>query len=174
MSEDSPDFRALRRLLTLKRYEQPPPGYFHRFSGEVMARIEAGDTGEAGATTRFFWDAGWLQRLWSALEAKPVVAGAFGLAVCSLLIWGVISSEKADIPPIATLVQAAPPVSDPLLGANEANSEESLQAGALPPPFRPSPGLSGSPDKFAHLNAIFGKVATPEALRATLSLPVGN
>ena len=33
------DFAEVRRLLILKRHEQPPPGYFHHFSGHVIASL---------------------------------------------------------------------------------------------------------------------------------------
>jgi hypothetical protein len=42
-----------------------------------------------------------LQRIWAAFEAKPVLAGAFGLAMCAFLISGVIYSEKGDVQPVA-------------------------------------------------------------------------
>ena len=59
--------------------------------GQVIARIKAGERGEEGALLeRLFWEAPWLQRIWAAFEAKPILAGAFGVAVCGLLISGVI------------------------------------------------------------------------------------
>ena len=95
MSQDTENFEQLRRLLALKRHEQPPPGYFNDFSSQVIARIKLGERGEDSAGTgRLFWEAPWLQRIWAAFEAKPVLAGAFGVAVCGLLITGVIYSEK--------------------------------------------------------------------------------
>ncbi len=103
MYHDSENFEQLRRLLALKRHEQPPPGYFHNFSRQVIARIQAGERAEeASALGRFFWEAGWLQRLWAALESKPIMSGAVGLAACALVLVGVIySTEKADTAPTA-------------------------------------------------------------------------
>lgn len=173
MSQESQDFSALRQLLRLKRYEQPPPGYFHRFSAEVMARIEAGETGERAAAARFFWEAAWLQRWWSALEAKPVLAGAFGVAVCSLLIWGVVSSEKADIQPMATLVQPAPVPSNPLLAATEAISDERTQH-ALPAAFRLSSEIMDARGRLDGLGAVLSGGITPTVTRAAATRSVGN
>jgi hypothetical protein len=96
MSQESQDFESLRRLLALKRYEQPPPGYFNNFSSEVIARIKAGEGAHENVLERLFWEAPWLQRLWSALETKPIMAGAFGAAVCALLVAGVVYSERPD------------------------------------------------------------------------------
>lgn len=90
MNPESEDFDSLRRLLALKRYEQPPPGYFDRFPRDVMARIKAGESGGAAVI-----ETSWLQRLLSVFDVKPVFAGAFGMAVCAFVISGVISSEQA-------------------------------------------------------------------------------
>jgi hypothetical protein len=98
MSEDTENFEQLRRLLALKRHEQPPPGYFNNFSRQVILRIRAGEMGEDAAIFgRFSWEAPWLQRIWAALETKPILAGAFGLVLCSLLVAGVVFADKADV-----------------------------------------------------------------------------
>jgi hypothetical protein len=89
MNPDSQNFDSLQRLLALKRHEVPPPGYFDRFSRDVMARIKAGESGGAIGS-----ELSWFQRLLSVFDVKPVFAGAFGTAVCAFLISGVISSEQ--------------------------------------------------------------------------------
>ncbi|HWD92084.1 MAG TPA: hypothetical protein VG938_07015 [Verrucomicrobiae bacterium] len=113
MNPDSQNFDSLRQLLALKRHEIPPPGYFDRFSRDVMARIKAGERGGAIGS-----ELSWFQRLLSAFDVKPVFAGAFGTAVCAFLISGVISSEQtpaigsvAPNPGNTSLATAAVPVS---------------------------------------------------------------
>jgi hypothetical protein len=97
MSPGQENFEELRRLLAVKRHEQPPPGYFDGFSRQVITRIQAG---EARASESFLqrWmsRAPWLQSLWNGFEAKPIVAGAFGVGVCGLLVIGLVSSERID------------------------------------------------------------------------------
>ena len=83
MNQDTENFEQLRRLLALKRYEQPPPRYFNDFSSQVILRIKAGERGEEGAfLERLLWEAPWLRQIWAAFEAKPILAGVCGVAVC--------------------------------------------------------------------------------------------
>jgi hypothetical protein len=104
MSQDTENFEQLRRLLKLKHYEQPPPRFFHDFSDQVIARIRHGERGHGDDfIERLLWDAPWLQRILAAFEAKPALAGAFGVAVCALLITGVVFSEKTDVQPVALI-----------------------------------------------------------------------
>lgn len=100
MNPDQENFEELRRLLALKRHEQPPPGYFHDFSREVITRIKAGEAaGNAPFLDRLVETAPWLRRLWEGFEPKAIVAGVFGVGVCSLLVVGLISSERIDSNP---------------------------------------------------------------------------
>ncbi|MBC8096511.1 MAG: hypothetical protein H7Y43_11935 [Akkermansiaceae bacterium] len=135
MNPESQDFEQLRRLLAIKRHEQPPPGYFHHFSGDVIARIKAGDQGESLGTN-------WVQKLWSMLETKPVFAGAFGASVCAVLISGILNSEESEtiagainpmvspannsFAPASTMALNQTSSSDPLLNANPEPSLNSL------------------------------------------------
>jgi hypothetical protein len=86
MSENENNFEALRRLLVLKRHEVPPPGYFEDFSGSVLGRIRA-----AQATRQIPW----LLRLLHAFESKPAYPVAFASALCTLLLFGIVSVEQS-------------------------------------------------------------------------------
>jgi len=111
MSEDTENFEQLRRLLVLKRYEQPPPRYFNDFSAQVIRRIKAGEKGERGDIfERLFDEAPWLQRIWAAFETKPILAGVLGMAVCGFLIGGMFYSDTTEVPPFALMpgVETAP------------------------------------------------------------------
>jgi hypothetical protein len=94
--EDCPqDFDQLRRLLKLKRHEQPPPGYFNYFADEVHARLmETQDT--LPIWDRLFNEAPWLKRFLLRLETQPAFAGVFGALVCGLLLFGVVYSQSID------------------------------------------------------------------------------
>ena len=98
------EFEQLRKLLALKRYEQPYPRYFNTFSQQVLARIQAGERGSERSS--------WLNRLWAALESKPVLAGSLGLAACVLLIGGFVSIDQDPVhvpqTPTIGLSQIAP------------------------------------------------------------------
>jgi hypothetical protein len=97
MNPEQENFEALRRMLALKRHEQPPPGFFNDFSQQVIARLRAGEKPEEpNFWEEFFQQAPWLQRLWAAFENKPLFASAFGVVISGLLISGAIYSAKFD------------------------------------------------------------------------------
>ena len=100
MNENEPNFESLRRLLAQKRRETPPPGYFNSFSGQIIARIRAGEA-KAPQTDaeRFFSEAPWLLKLLQAFELKPAYAGAFASALSVLLVFGIIYAERPDSEP---------------------------------------------------------------------------
>lgn len=87
----------LRRLLALKRHEQPPPGYYHKFSANIVARIRAGDRADdKNVLAGVLGDSAWLQRVWNFLEGKPLVAGLFGATACAVVLSLFVMSEKPD------------------------------------------------------------------------------
>ena len=120
MSPIPDDFEQLRRLLALKRHEQPPPGYFYGFSRQVMVRIKAGEMGDAEETSIWSFGGGsLLQRIWATFDARPALAGAFGAAICGFFVVGALMSDNTSIagekrvplpPPVAQLGMGQPPI----------------------------------------------------------------
>jgi hypothetical protein len=95
--DHAPDeFDRLRKLLALKRYEQPPPGFFHRFSDKVVARIEADQA--AGPTSR-------LRRWFAELAERPVLASTYGLLFAGMTAIAVALAQA----PADDLSEAPPP-----------------------------------------------------------------
>jgi hypothetical protein len=170
MNQNTENFDQLRRLLALKRHELPPPGYFNGFSRQVIARIKVGETGEPGTLfDRLVWEAPWLQRIWAALEAKPILAGAFGIAVCGLLITGVIYSDKTDVSSMA-LMPATEAESSPMGLANGSAADHPLLA--KPVLFEPS---STSPIATAQTDdSLLGDIGRLRVQPASFSFPGGN
>jgi hypothetical protein len=87
------DFAELRRLLALKRHEQPPPGYFNTFSRGVIVALKAERRAGAGSRGR---DSApqWVLRLLEQFQARPALAGALGAVSCALVIGGLALYEK--------------------------------------------------------------------------------
>jgi len=152
MSPAPDNFDALRRLLAWKRHEQPPPGYFLDFADRVRARIEATEAEEAGP---------WWQRFFAGLDLKPVLAGAFGLAVMGMYFFGLSLAHsggeplaRAEVPPAVPLYLATQASMGPL-GAERpypslaygampiaaSSVHPVLQVGPPPGLFRPGSGL---------------------------------
>jgi len=169
MSQDTQNFEQLRRLLALKRYEQPPPGYFNDFASQVIARIKAGESGNEPITLeRILWEAPWFQRLWAALEAKPILAGAFGVAVCGLLITGVMYSDRTDVPTTLVPVAAVAPV--PVTMANMAAADHPFLA-------HPAKIEESSTNPIAVMQSggpLLGDIGSLHAEPASLTFPAGN
>jgi hypothetical protein len=117
MNPDPAKFERVCRMLVLKRYEQPPPGYFDGFSSQVMARLRAGETAQETFWERLFGETPWFARWVGVFEAQPVLGGVLGAAFCVLLLIGVIQSERpgsGSINPTdpANVLQAAIPMAD--------------------------------------------------------------
>lgn len=96
MKRDQEHFDELKKLLALKRREQPPPGYFNRFSSRVRARVVAGDTANESRT--------WWNRWFGPGELKPGLVGLYSVAIGGLLLVGLKTSLKMDQEPsVSTL-----------------------------------------------------------------------
>jgi hypothetical protein len=99
MNENENNFEALRRLLTLKRHEMPPPGFFNGFSDQVIARIRAGEAGNMHTAAKRVSGTSWLSNFLQLFEFKPAFAGAFASALCLLLIFGIVYADRPDSGP---------------------------------------------------------------------------
>jgi hypothetical protein len=86
MSTEPENFDALRKLLALKRHEQPPPGFFRDLPGKVMIRIEREDAAAVG----------WWVRLREAFELRPALSVGFAGALCGLLMAGVYFGNRTE------------------------------------------------------------------------------
>ena len=134
MNSSPEEFDRLRKLLVTKRRELPPPGYFDHFSDRVMARIEA-----EGLVMRVSW---W-QRLFPEIDAKPVLACAYGLAITGLLMAGLGVSQSLDSD------EGMPPA----LG-NPSFAQTSAPARALPTGIVISRRLSDPTDAASSINPV--------------------
>lgn len=94
MSENE-NFESLRRLLVLKRHEIPPPGYFHNFSNQVVARIRAGES----QTSANGLGLSWMSKFIDALQTKPAFAGGFAAALCLFLIGAIVYASQTESAP---------------------------------------------------------------------------
>jgi len=103
MNSDPEKFETLRKLMALKRHEQPPPEYLHQLSDRIITRIEHGE----GRLT--LWD-----KLSARLSLRPSVAYAFGMTVCGTLVLSGVymikqgMTQAADSSPEAALRGPAP------------------------------------------------------------------
>jgi hypothetical protein len=97
-NENENNFESLRRLLVLKRHEIPPPGYFNNFSNSVIQGIrQSRAAGPATVYAKLFAQAPWLERISAVFDTKPVFASGFVGALCLVLFFGVIRSERQDL-----------------------------------------------------------------------------
>jgi hypothetical protein len=94
MNSEPSEFEALRKLLTLKRHEQPPPGYFNRLPDQIAIRLERGEGRES------FWEA-----LLNGFAIRPALAYSVALAAFGALTLSVIDTvrpqpqDSAQTPP---------------------------------------------------------------------------
>jgi hypothetical protein len=95
MNPDPDKQDELQKMLALKRHETPSPRFFKGFSGQVIDRLHAPEPPVVQA---------WWQRL--GLDRKPVQITITGVAVCGLIVVGLIASLSVDPP------KPAPPSPD--------------------------------------------------------------
>jgi len=148
MSTGTEDFEELRKLLKVKRYEQPPPGYFNGFSTRVMTRLERDCRSTPGLLDRLARTFPWLKTTLRLLEQNPIGAGIFGVGVCGLVISGAAFSQ-IDKPDEGTLVLSNP------TGSETVDDARFLTANSSP-----------VPDAFGQNGALFSASNNPSLLFA--------
>lgn len=171
MHPEQEDFSKLTRLLALKRHEQPPPGYFHNFPRDVVARIRAEESSAAGHDLH---NISWLKRFWVSLENRPSLAGAFGAAVCGLLLAGLVFSQKSDSGTIASMEPGsmeAASVGGPQISPNPLPVVASLQT---PSALLSSTGNVFTPHVAPSLFKQFKELDKPWVLPANYTAPGQN
>ena|ERR1022692_1747883 len=103
MNSDQEKFEALRKLMALKRHEQPPREYLDELHEKIRTRIERGE-GQLN-----LWD-----RLSANFSLRPSLAYAFGFTVCGALGLSAVYVAKqemmqsADASPGVALRRPAP------------------------------------------------------------------
>jgi hypothetical protein len=85
MNSNSENFEALRKLMALKRHEQPPPGYFDRLPDKIAARLVQ----EGGAPS--FWD-----KIVAGFSFRPSFAYSFALAAFGALTFSLFSTTRSQ------------------------------------------------------------------------------
>lgn len=166
MNPEQESFEELRRLLALKRHEQPPPGYFHEFSRQVIARIRADERPMADSFFgRLIRHATWLRPLTGGFEAKPILAGAFGVGVCGLLVVGLVSSERTDSNP------GAPPTNAELTETIFAKVPAQTVGASFFERAAADHTLTGSVFTAASRSSIFDEIRRPQVQPVSFSTP---
>ncbi len=144
MNEAPEEFEQLRRLLKLKRHEQPPPRFFNEFSGGVIRRLQS----ENAVASRS--DAWWrklpvLGRLVHVLETNTLATGGLATALCTMLLGGVVYSEYMD----QSTAEAAP--------GGDSSLNFVLNRGSL---GEPSPASTEAFMPATNAGSLFGSVAS--------------
>ncbi len=142
MQDQPQDFEKLRQLLSLKRHEIPPPGYFREFSGRVISRLE---------DDRAHAKEGWLTRLTTLFQTRPAISWSFGMATCLVLVAATTFFESDPSGPgvgtpamhaIANLTDrsSSAPAAGAFLVTNLEPRQFALEM--TPPPFQTAPSNS--------------------------------
>jgi len=161
MNESNKNFEELKRLLKLKQHEVPPPGYFNHFSGEVIARVRAGEADEAEGLMDELRQAPWLVSFLRVFQAKPGVIGGVATSLCLMLLIGAVLADRPDSVPRDLLTSSErAPGPGPALAAAVPTADTSGIAVST------NPVISLQP-----VATLFGQVHNPLFQSASLAMP---
>jgi hypothetical protein len=157
MNENENNFEELKQLLKLKRHEIPPPGYFHHFSGNVIAGIRAERDGTAKAPQAAN---NWLTRMMSVFETRPGLVGGFATSLVLLLVGGVVLTDHSDsdsanifTPNPATNPSSA--MASSAMGSPAVNYASANTSGGISISTNPMTSLQPMPSLFGQANPLF-------------------
>jgi hypothetical protein len=132
MSQSPEEFEDVRRLLSLKRHEIPPPGYFERFSGQVMARIDR----EEALAAQPWWSSLLASLGWQRLLAAANLAALAGVGIIGVTLVNLRDDEVPDAEHFSALqleeggTWGALPASGPATGSAALFGAPGLSRGA--------------------------------------------
>ena len=99
-SQNPDEFESVKKLLALKRHEEPPPGYFDHLPREVRARIA-----HAQANPESWW------RRWvDAWNLSPQLTVGYAAAACVLVLGGFWLANQSGPQGGKQLVTTPPPL----------------------------------------------------------------
>lgn len=126
------EFESLKKLLALKRHEEPPPGYFDRLPGEVRARIA-----HAQASPEPWW-----RRWLASWDLSPALATSYAVVAVTLVVGGIWMAKQ----PVA---EGGPQIVTTPVPSVDANLTNTIIASNAAPPglFNP-PSLPVQPAEF--------------------------
>jgi hypothetical protein len=133
MNSQPEDFDRLKKLLALKRHEQPPPGYFVGLSSRIMDRIEE---------ERQFKQLPWYRKVATSFEWKPTVVWVTGMAACGLVCAGMIGALQVNNSAVAASTGSGQEVAAIETGMPPMAPEQEVQGSMEPvltPTSEPSP-----------------------------------
>ncbi len=126
------EFESLKKLLALKRHEEPPPGYFGRLPGEVRARIA-----HVQASPEPWW-----RRWLASWDLSPALATSYAVVAVTLVVGGIWMAKQ----PVA---EGGPQIVTTPVPSGDANLTNTIIASNAAPPglFNP-PSLPVQPAEF--------------------------
>lgn len=99
MNSPEDDFKDVRRLLALKKHEEPPPGYFTWLPEKIAVKIDRHSDLSEHST--------WWEWMVEKFDARPFLAGLYACGISSLMLLGFkISQELQNDPSLENAVSS--------------------------------------------------------------------
>jgi hypothetical protein len=105
--DDTEQFDRLLQLLAIKRYEQPPPGFFERFPREVHLRILAQSNSSRTWVSKLGEESNWFRHIVALLDKRPYLAGVAGVMATGLVVSAILYTDYGPISPTVVAVDGS-------------------------------------------------------------------